>query len=99
MQSFSYTNDVAFSWGPSIRKSLMATLEFPLIQRLTPHILALPFLPDKIRDMKLFLKEDLKEGLRFHFTSIFIQFQSRTYARNLLTRFQNYDEDSGGEAF
>lgn len=52
----------------------MAILEFPFIQRLTQHILPLIVLPDKIRDQKLCLKEDLKEGFGFHFTLIFIQF-------------------------
>ena len=47
--------------------------------------------------MKLCLQEDLKEGFRLHFTLIFIQFQSRTYPRNLLTQFQHYDKESGGK--
>lgn len=74
----------------------MAILHFPLIQRLTQHNLPLIFLSDKIRDMKLCLKEDLKVGFGLHFTLIFIQFQSRTHPRNLLTQFQRYGEDNGG---
>lgn len=62
----------------------MAIPEFPFIQRLTQYILPLTVLPDKIRDTKLCLKEDLKEGFGFHFPLIFIQFQSRTYSGNLL---------------
>lgn len=77
----------------------MAILEFSFIQRLTQHILPLIVFPDKIRDVKLCLKEDLKEGFGFHFTLTFIQFQSRLYPRNLLTWFQHQDEGSGGEDF
>lgn len=62
----------------------MAIPEFPFIQRLSQYILPLTVLPDKIRDTKLCLKEDLKEAFGFHFPLIFIQFQSRTYPGNLL---------------
>lgn len=62
----------------------MAILEFPSIQRLTQYLLPLTVLPDKIRDTKLCLKEDVKEGFGFHFPLIFIHYQSRTYPRNLL---------------
>lgn len=86
-----------FNADQVVEKSLMAILEFPFIQRLTQHILPLIVLPDKIRDLKLSLKEDLKEGFGFHFTLIFIQFQSRTHPRNLLTRFQHSDKESGGK--
>lgn len=86
-----------FNADQVLEKSLMAILEFPFIQRLTQHILPLIVLPDKIRDLKLRLKEDLKEGFGFHFTLIFIQFQSRTHPRNLLTWFQHYDKESGGK--
>lgn len=86
-----------FNADQVLEKSLMAILEFPFIQRLTQHILPLIVLPDKIRDLKLCLKEDLKEGFGFHFTLIFIQFQSRTHPRNLLTWFQHYDKESGGK--
>lgn len=77
----------------------MAILEFSFIQRLAQHILSLTVLCDKIREVKLCLKEDLKEGLGFHFILIFIQFQSRTYPRNLLTHFQHEEEESGEEGF
>lgn len=91
MQSFLCINDVALSCWPSIRRPLMAMLEFPFIQKLTLHILPFMVFPDKIRDTKICLKG----GLGLHFILIFIQFQSRTYPRNLLTWFQYYDEDGG----
>lgn len=75
----------------------MAILESPFFQRPTLRILPLIVLPDKIRDMKLRLKEDLKEGFGLHFALILIQFQSRIHPRNLLTRFQHEDKNSGGK--
>lgn len=51
----------------------MAMHQFPFIQRLTLHILPFMVLPDKIRDTKICLKEDLKEGLG---VALYIDFYS-----------------------
>lgn len=93
---FNIPNGTALSCWQSTGKSLMAVFQIPP-PRHWPSTSSL-WLASLIRtETGNFVRSKGSFGLRL--TLIFIQFQSRTYPRNLLSRFQHHGEDNEGKSF